>query len=68
MGSEEPVHAPGTRKGENITEHDGKEPGREEQGTSHADRPAGQRTSRDSTGINPDDVANKTGGPEMPPA
>lgn len=70
MGSHEdsPAHTPGTRKGEEITEHEGREPGRESKGASHADRPAGERTARDSTGINPDDVSSKTGGPEMPPA
>ena len=65
---DEPAHAPGTRKGEEITEHEGREPGRESKGTSHADRPAGERTARDSTGINPDDVESVTGGPKMPPA
>ena len=65
---DEPAHTPGTRKGEEITEHEGKEPGREEKGTSHAGRPAGERTARDSTGINPDDVSSKTGGKQMPPA
>ena len=63
-----PAHTPGTRKGEEITDHEGKEAGRESKGTSHADRPAGERTARDSTGINPDDVGSKTGGPQMPPA
>lgn len=66
--SDSPAHTPGTRKGEDITRKEGKEPGREEQGTSHADRPAGGRTARDSTGINPEDVDTTTGGPEMPPA
>lgn len=63
-----PAHAPGTRKGEEITSDDGKEAGREEKGASHAGRPAGGRTARDSTGINPDDVETTTGGPKMPPA
>ena len=66
--SDEPAHTPGTRKGEDITAHDGKEAGRESKGSSHADRPAGGRTARDSTGINPDDVESVTGGPKMPPA
>jgi hypothetical protein len=65
---DEPAHAPGTRKGEEITQHEGREPGREDKGTSHAGRPAGHRTPRDSTGINPDDMGTTTGGPEMPPA
>ena len=66
--ADEPIHAPGTRRGEEIKKHDGKELGREEKGASHADRPAGERTSRDSTGINPDEVDSVTGGPKMPPA
>jgi hypothetical protein len=64
----EPAHAPGTRKGEEIADDDGKEPGREEKGSSHAGRPAGERIARDSTGVNPDAVDNKTGGPNIPPA
>ena len=64
----EPAHAPGTRKGEEIIRQDGREPGREDKGESHAGRPAGERTARDSTGINPDDVESKSGGPKMPPA
>ena len=67
-GSDSPAHTPGTRKGEEITDHEGKEPGRESQGATHADRPSGGRTARDSTGINPEDVESKTGGPQMPPA
>ena len=63
-----PAHEPGTRKGEEITQREGKEAGRREKGTSHADRPAGHRTPRDSTGINPDKMGTVTGGPEMPPA
>jgi hypothetical protein len=66
--SSEPAHAPGTRKGEEISKSDGKEPGREEKGTSHAGRPTGERVARDSTSINPDDMENKSGGPSMPPA
>lgn len=65
---DEPAHAPGTRKGEEITEDEGRESGRESKGASHANRPAGERTARDSTGINPDDVESVTGGPKMPPA
>jgi hypothetical protein len=67
-GTDLPAHTPGTRKGEEITKHDGKETGREDRGTSHAGRPAGGRTARDSTGINPEDVDTTTGGPKMPPA
>jgi hypothetical protein len=66
--SDSPAHATGTRKGEDVTKKEGKETGREEQGASHAGRPAGGRTARDSTGINPENVDTTTGGPEMPPA
>ena len=65
---DQPAHAPGTRKGEEITQQEGREPDRKDKGTSHAGRPAGHRTPRDSTGINPDDMGTTTGGPEMPPA
>ena len=64
----EPAHAPGTRKGEEIASADGREAGREDRGTSHAGRPAGERTARDSTGVNPDDAESKSGGKTMPPA
>ena len=66
--TDEPAHAPGTRKGEEITEQDGRESGRESKGASHADRPTGERNARDSTAINPDDVESVSGGPKMPPA
>jgi hypothetical protein len=62
-----PAHTPGTRKGEEITRKDGKEAGRQEKETSHANRPGGERQSRDSTGINPEDMGSKTG-KDMPPA
>ncbi|MBV8857499.1 MAG: hypothetical protein JOZ02_11260 [Acidobacteria bacterium] len=63
-----PTHTTGTRKGENIKDDEGKEPGRHDAGTTHADRPAGTSEARDSTGINPDDVDSTTGSPKMPPA
>jgi hypothetical protein len=63
----QPAHTPGTRKGEEISSQDGKEAGRQEKGTSHSNRPSGGRDSRDSTGINPEDVGSKTG-KDMPPA
>jgi hypothetical protein len=63
-----PTHHSGTRKGEDIKDSDGKEPGREDEGTTHADRPAGSSTARDSTAINPDDVESVTDSPKMPPA
>ena len=63
-----PAHSPGTRKGEEISSADGKEAGRQDAGTTGADRPAGESDSRDSTAINPDDVESSSGGPSMPPA
>lgn len=63
-----PTHTTGTRSGEEIKEADGQEPGRHDAEASHADRPSGGRTARDSTGINPDKEESETGGPEIPPA
>jgi hypothetical protein len=70
MAEEEttPTHTPGTRQGEEIQGAEGKEAGRHEAGTTHADRPAGTSEARDSTAINPDDVDSKTDSPKMPPA
>lgn len=65
-----PRHQPGARKGEEIKrEHDGGEPGRHEKGDSHgSNRPAGGRTSRDSTGINPEKRdPDDPRSPNMPP-
>ncbi len=67
-GTSGPTHSPGVRRGEEIKEEEGKEPGREDKGTTGADRPAGTSTARDSTMINPDDVESESGGPSMPPA
>ena len=67
-GTSGPAHSTGVRRGEDIKDEDGKEPGREEKGTTHADRPAGTSSARDSTVINPDDVESSSGGPSMPPA
>ena len=63
-----PTHTPGTRQGEDIKEEEGKEAGRDDAGTTGADRPSGTSDARDSTAINPDDVESVTGGPKMPPA
>jgi hypothetical protein len=52
--SEMPAHDSGTGKGEEKSSMEGKEAGREDGETTHADRPAGTRTARDSTSINPD--------------
>lgn len=65
---DKPAHESGTRKGEEITQKEGKEKGRKAQGTSHANRPAGGRDARDSTGINPEDFESTTDGPTIPPA
>lgn len=68
-GTSGPAHTPGTRQGEEIKKEDGKEPGRQDSGTTHADRPAGTKTARDSTAINPEDVeAKDPNAPKMPPA
>lgn len=63
-----PTHTPGTRQGEEIKDEDGKEAGRDDAGTTGADRPAGGSDAKDSTGINPDDVESSSGGQTMPPA
>jgi len=68
QGTSGPAHSTGVRKGEDIKDKDGKEAGREESGNTHADRPAGTSSARDSTTINPDDVESSSGGPSMPPA
>jgi hypothetical protein len=66
--SDTPAHTTGARKGEEHSLWDS-EPGREERGKSHANRPHGIRTARDSTGINADDrnpIDPRM--PHMPPA
>lgn len=64
-----PAHTPGTRKGEEVQSKDGTEPGRQETGTGEGNRPAGTRTARDSTAINPDEAeAQDPSSPKMPPA
>ena len=73
MGEEDtsasaPTHTPGTRQGEEIKGEEGKEPGRDDAGTTHADRPSGGSTARDSTSINPDSVESGDDSPNMPPA
>jgi hypothetical protein len=62
-----PAHSPGTRKGEEIVQDEGKEPGREETGKTGVGRPTGESTARDSTGINPDKAEPQTpGSPTLP--
>lgn len=63
-----PTHTTGTRKGEDILDKDGKEPGRQDAGTTGADRPSGTSDARDSTAINPEDVESGSDMPNMPPA
>jgi hypothetical protein len=53
--SKSPAHDWGTGKGEEKASTEGKESGRHDAGVTHADRPAGTSTARDSTSINPDD-------------
>ncbi len=64
---ERPTHTPGTGKGEEIADRDGKEAGREDKGTTGAGRPAGTRTGRDSSTVAPSDPIDPKS-PKMPPA
>ncbi len=68
IAPDETAHTTGTRKGEEIKSDDGREAGRAEKDASHAGRPSGERTARDSTGVNPEGVESTTDGPKMPPA
>jgi hypothetical protein len=49
----EPVHQPGTSKGEEASRNKGEEPGRQDADAAGADRPASGSTGRYSTGVNP---------------
>jgi hypothetical protein len=62
-----PSHTPGTSRGEEMKKKQGKEPGRHDEEETGAGRPAGGRTARDSTGINPQDPVDPKS-PKMPPA
>jgi hypothetical protein len=64
----EPDHVTGTGKGEEVALNEGREPGREEAGTTGADRPAGTRTARDATGVAKDTDPIDPDSPPMPPA
>ncbi|MGA9770679.1 MAG: hypothetical protein WBV94_16685 [Blastocatellia bacterium] len=66
-GTSGPAHTPGTRKGEEIVQEEGKEPGRHDISDTGAGRPAGGSTGRDSTQINPQDPIDPNS-PNMPPA
>lgn len=63
----DPVHEPGTRKGEDVKDKEGKESGRQDEGATGNKRPAGTSTARDSTKINPQDPIDPDS-PNMPPA
>ncbi|MDT5122177.1 MAG: hypothetical protein QOC96_1659 [Acidobacteriota bacterium] len=64
-----PSHDAGTGKGEEKSSTEGKEAGRHDHDDTHADRPAGGSTMRDSTSINPDDRDPKDpNSPTFPPA
>jgi hypothetical protein len=59
----QPVHVPGTSKGEEVVQRNGREPGREECGSRY------YRSARDSTSINPrdwDPIDPRS--PNLPPA
>jgi len=63
------AHTPGTRKGEEMIEEDGKEEGRRDTGESGADRPTGTSTARDSTAVNAEDENPiDPESPNLPPA
>jgi len=63
-----PAHTPGTRKGEEVAKG-GDQPGREDAGSTHADRPSGKSTPRTATSINPDyEQPIDPESPVMPPA
>jgi len=47
------AHVPGVRKGEEIQEDEGKEPGRYDTGTSGPKRPTGTSTARDMSSVDP---------------
>ncbi|HMF56133.1 MAG TPA: hypothetical protein VK619_07290 [Pyrinomonadaceae bacterium] len=65
-----PSHDAGTGSGEEKSSTEGKEAGRHDHDeTTHADRPAGGSTARDSTSINADDRDPiDPNMPNMPPA
>ncbi len=64
-----PSHTPGTLKGEEQIENQGKEPGRVDTGTDEAGRSTGTNTARNSTGVNAEDREPiDPAMPNMPPA
>ncbi|MFN2520152.1 MAG: hypothetical protein ABR525_03795 [Candidatus Limnocylindria bacterium] len=62
---EDPVHFPGTRKGEEMKKEEHSGSGRKDMGTSGAGRPAGTSNASDSTSINPS--AEEPIDPDSPP-
>lgn len=60
-------HHHGARRGEEIKQEEGKEPGRSDTGTSGAGRDAGESTARDSTRIDPQDPIDPNSS-NLPPA
>lgn len=64
-----PAHTPGTSRGEEKIEKEGKEPGRHDTSAEGTDRPTGTSTARNSTSINAEEegpIDPKM--PNMPPA
>ncbi len=68
-GSDTASHTPGTAKGEEAANSQGKETGREEGDLDDSGRPTSTRTARDSTSVNPDNQEPiDPAMPHMPPA
>jgi len=65
MAEEAPAHVGGVRKGEEIVEEEGKEPGRQDTGADpKTGRPAGTSDARDSSSVDPQDPVTP-GAPNM---
>jgi hypothetical protein len=62
----EPVHQPGTEKGEEQMHKEGKEAGRHHTGYEGADRPTGKSTGRSSSGAAPEEPKEPES-PNIPP-
>ena len=62
MADEAPAHVPGVRKGEEIIEEEGQEPGRETTGydDTAAGRPHGTSDARDDTSVDPQEPTTGT--------
>ncbi len=68
-GAPKPVHQPGARKGEEIVQDEGKEPGRRDTSKTGANRPAGKSDARDATSVDPEAAeAQDPKSTKMPPA